>query len=133
MRKAERSVSKQGHLACIQRPGENTTVKWPIINTENTLTLLSAVSVAAASAPSDWTASAVVALEVEAAVSAPLFSKQRFDFLAGSSTSLCTEQLLLACPDPSLAVSEDRFRFLEVLLDKLLSTGDNKSVIKKLI
>ena len=99
----------------------------------NTLTSLSAVSVAAASAPSDRTAGAVVALEVEAAASTPLFSKQRFDFLAGSPTSLCTEQLVLAWPDTSLAVSEDRFRFLKVLLDKLLSTADNKSDIKKLI
>ena len=90
----------------------------------NTLTSLSAVSVA----------SAVVALEIEAAVSAPaLFSKKRFDFLGGSPTSLSTEQLLLACPDPSLAVSELRFRFLKFLLDELLSTGDNKSDIKKLI
>jgi len=94
------------------------------------LTSVPAVCVAAASAPSDRTAGAVVALEVEAAVSASLFSKQRFDFLAGSPTSSCTEQLLLACPDPSLAVSEVRFRFLKVLLDKLLSTGDNRSDIK---
>jgi len=85
---------------------------------------LSAVSVVPASAPSDRTAGAVVALEVQAAVSAPLFSKQRFDFLAGSPKSLCTEQLLLAWPEPSLAVSEARFRFLKVLLDKLLSTAD---------
>jgi len=107
---------------------------WQVdVNAVNTLTSLSAVSVAAASAPSDRTAGAVVALEVEAAVSAPLFSRQRFDFLAGSPTSLCTEQLVLACPYPSLAVSEARFRFLKVLLDKLLSTGDNKSDIKNLI
>ena len=103
------------------------------VNAVNTLTSLSAVSVVPASAPSDRTAGAVVALEVQAAVSAPLFSKQRFDFLAGSPTSLCTEQLLLAWPEPSLAVSEARFRFLKVLLDKLLSTADKKSDIKKLI
>ena len=103
------------------------------VNAVNTLTSLSAVSVAAASAPSDKTAGAVVALEVEAAVSAPLFSKQRFDFVTGSPTSSCTEQLLLACPDHSLVVSEDRFRFLKVRLDKLLSSGANKCDIKKLI
>jgi len=94
---------------------------------------LSAVSVAVASAPSDRTAVEVVALEVEAAVSALLFSKQRFDLVTGSPTSLCIEELLLVCPFPSLAVSEARFRFLKVLLDQPLSTGDNKSDIKKLI
>lgn len=101
-------------------------------NAVNTLTSMLAASVAAASAPSDRAAGAMLALEVDAAVSAPLFSKQRFDFLTGSPISLCTEQLVLTCPDPSMAVSAVRFRFLglKLLLDKLLSTGNNKSVIK---
>ena len=90
---------------------------------------------AAASGPSIRTAGAVVALEMEAGVSAPLFSKLRFDFLTGSPRSLCTEELVLACPEPSLAVSAARLRFLsrKALLDKLPSTGDDKSDIKKLI
>ena len=108
-------------------------MKWPFAALYNTLTSLSAVSVAVASAPSDRIAGAVVALEVEAAVSASMFSKQRFDFITGSPTSSCTERLPLACPDPSLIVSEDRFRFLKVRLDKLLSSGANKCDIKKLI
>ena len=104
------------------------------MNAANTLTSLTAVSVAAASGPSARTAGAVVALEVEAGVSAPLFSKQRFDFLAGSPRSLCTEQLVLACPESSLAVSAARFRFLsrKDLLGKLPSTDDNKSAVKRL-
>ena len=104
-------------------------------NAANTLTSLTAVSVAATSGPSVRTAGAAVALEVEAGVSAALFSKQRFDFLTGLPRSLCTEELVLACPQPSLAVSAARLRFLsrKVLLDKLPSTGDNKSDIKKLI
>ena len=99
----------------------------------NTLTSISAVSVAAVSDPSERTAGTVVALDVEAAVSAPLLSKQRIDFITGSLTSLCTEQLVLACPGPSLAVSVARFCFLKVPLDQLLSTTANKSDIKKLI
>ena len=91
---------------------------------------------AAASAPSERRAGAMAALEVEAAVSAPLFSMQRFDFRTGSRRVSCKEQLLLACPDSSsMAVSAPRFRFtgLKLLLDKHLSTGDNKSAIKMLI
>ena len=105
------------------------------VNAAITLTWLTAVSVAAASGPSVRTAAAKVTLEVEAGVSAPLFSKQRFDFHTGSPRSWCTEQLVLPCPEPSLAVSAARFRFLsrKVLLDKLASTDDNKSVVKKLI
>ena len=104
------------------------------MNAANTLTSLTAVSAAAASGPSARTAGAMVALEVEAGVSAPLFSKQRFDFLTGSPRSLCTEQLVLACPVSSLAVSAARFRFLsrKDLLDKLASTDDNKSALKRL-
>ena len=105
------------------------------MNAANTLTSLTAVSVAAASGPTLRTTGAMVALEVEAGVSAPLFSKQRFDFLTGSPRSWCTEQLVLVCPEPSLAVSAARFRFLsrKALLDKLPSTDDNKSAVKKLI
>ena len=105
------------------------------VNSANTLTSLTAVSVAAASGPLVRRAGAMVALEVEGGVSAPLFCKQRFDFLTGAPRSLSTEQLVLACPAPSLAVSAARFRFLsrKVLLDKLPSTGDNNSDIKKLI
>ena len=105
------------------------------VNAAITLTSLTAVSVAAASGPSARRAGAMVALEVEAVVSAPLFSKQRFDFLTGSPRSSCTEQLVLACPEPSLAVSAACFRFRtrKALLDKLVSTGDNKSAVKKLI
>ena len=102
------------------------------VNGANTLTSLTAVSVAAASGPSVRTAGAMVAMEVEAVVSAPLFSKQRFDFLTGSPRSWCTEQFVLACPEPSLAVSADRFRFLsrKALPDKLPSTDGNKSAVK---
>ena len=105
------------------------------VNSANTLTSLTAVSEAAASGFLVRRAGAMVALEVEAGVSAPLFCKQRFDFLTGAPRSLSTEQLVLACPAPSLAVSAARFRFLsrKVLLDKLASTDDNKSVVKKLI
>ena len=90
------------------------------VNAANTLTSLTTISVAAASGPSVRTAPAMVALEEEAGVSAPLFSKQRFDFLTGLARSLCTEQLVLPCQAPSLAVSAARFRFhsRKVLLDK---------------
>ena len=98
------------------------------MNAANTLTSLPAVWVAAASGPSVRTTGAMVAMEVEAGVSTPLFSKQRFDFLTGAPRSWCTEQLVLACPVPSLAVSAARFRFLsrKALLDKLPSTGYNE-------
>ena len=51
------------------------------MNAANTLTSLTAVSVAAASRPAVRTSDAMVALEIEAGVSAALFSKQRFDLI----------------------------------------------------
>ena len=46
MKKAERSVSKQGHLACIHgQVTKHTTVKWPIITHAYTAIALFAVAV----------------------------------------------------------------------------------------
>ena len=95
-------------------------------NAVNRLTSTLAVSVASASAPLERMAGAMVAFE-EAALSAPPFILLRFDF--------CTGLLVLACPDPLMAVLAPRFRFrpLEPLPGKFLFAGDNKSVIRMLI
>lgn len=93
----------------------------------NRLTSTLAVSVASASVPLERMAGAMVAFEEEAALSALPFILLRFD--------LCTGLLVLACPHSLMAVFAPRFRFRprEPLLGKLLFTGDNKSVIRKLI
>ena len=61
-----------------------------------------------------------------------MFSEHRLDFLSGSQIS---EQCLLWCSQDSMELSELLFRFLglKLLLEKLLSTVDNKIRIKMLL
>ena len=61
-----------------------------------------------------------------------MFSKHRLDFFSGSQIS---EQLLLSSAEDSMELSELLFRFLglKLLLEKLLSTVDNKIRIKMLL